>query len=96
MNRNKPATMQGIYMQVVDPKKIKKLMVVQEVSQRELARALGYKSHTHLRRVLDGTTKTVTPTKAAQIAAYFGVPMDDLFVPRVSTPAGQNTKGRAA
>src|SRR5690349_20663093 len=92
VNRHKPNRLQGVYMQVLDPKKIKKLMVVQEVSARQLAGALGYRSHAYIGRILRGEIKTVTPTKAAQISAYFGMPMDELFAPRVSSDTRQNGK----
>jgi transcriptional regulator with XRE-family HTH domain len=74
-------------MRVIDPKKIKKLMLVKqpEVSARELAEAVGYKSHSYVTRILRGEIKTVTPERAARIARYLEVGVDDLFVARLST-----------
>jgi plasmid maintenance system antidote protein VapI len=83
-------------MQVKDPKKIRKLMVLEDVSARGLAKELGYASPTHFRRVLDGEIKTMTPDKAARLARRLGVGMDDLFVPRLSSDSGQNEKGHVA
>lgn len=85
-----------IYMRVLDPKKIKKLMVIQDVSRRELAAAAGWKSHGLLNRILAGEVTTLTPDRAARIARHLGVGLDDLFVARLSTDAGPTGKGRAA
>lgn len=75
-------------MQVIDPKRIAKLMAIQDVSQRTLARHAGFKSHAYMGRILRGEVKTIDPERAARIAAFFGVGMDDLFLPRVSSVAG--------
>lgn len=83
-------------MQVIDPRKIRKLMLIQDVSQRELSKAVGWDSHTYLGRILSGEIKTVTPEKAARIAHYFQVGIDDLFVTRASTDAGHDVKRRTA
>lgn len=83
-------------MRVIDPKRILKLMAIQDVSTRALAREVGYASPTHVRRILDGTHKTVTPERAARIARFLGVGIDDLFVPRLSTDARQTVKRGAA
>lgn len=83
-------------MRVIDPKKIRKLMTIQEVSARTLAEEVGYSSHSYITRILRGEIKTVTPERAARIARYFGVGIDDLFVPRLSTDAGRTDKRSAA
>lgn len=83
-------------MRVHDPKKIKKLMVIQGVSARDLAKAVGYKSHAYITRILRGEISTVTPERAARIANFLQVGVDDLFVARLSTDAQQNVKGRVA
>lgn len=85
-----------IYMQVLDPKKIRKLMLIQEVTQRQLAEAAGWKSHSYVARLLTGEISTVTPDRAARIARFFGVGVDDLFVPRLSTDDGHPDKRRAS
>lgn len=81
-----------IFMRVKDPKKIAKLMVIQEVSRRDLAAAAGWASHSYVNRILDGTITTVTPDRAARIARFFKVGMDDLFVARLSTDSARNVK----
>lgn len=83
-------------MRVIDPKKILKLMVIQDVSARALAEAVGYASHSYVTRILRGEIKTVTPDRAARIASHFGVGMDDLFVGRLSTDAGPSVKKKGA
>jgi transcriptional regulator with XRE-family HTH domain len=81
-----------------DLKKLKTLLVIQEVSGRQLAKAAGYSSHTYMCRLLRGEVKSLDPTAALRIANFLGVPLEDLFVVRVSTPAGRNgqSRGRAA
>jgi transcriptional regulator with XRE-family HTH domain len=85
-------------MRVLDPKKIVKLMVIQEVTQRELAEAVwGPKaSHSYLGRILRGEIKSVTPDRAARIAEYLGVGLDDLFVARLSSDTPRNGKRKVA
>lgn len=85
-------------MRVLDPRKIRKLMLIQDVTQRGLAEAAGWKSHSYVSRLLDGEITTVTPDRAARIARHLGVGLDDLFVSRLSTDARQTDKrrGRAA
>lgn len=84
-------------MQVIDLKKIQKLMVIQDVSARQLAEAVGYASHSYVTRILRGEITTVTPDRAARIARFFGVGIDDLFVPRLSSDTGRTRKsGNAA
>lgn len=79
-------------MRVIDRKKISKLLLIQDVSQRQLAEAAGWASHSYVARILDGTISTVTPDRAARIARFFGVGIDDLFVPRLSTDDGLTGK----
>jgi transcriptional regulator with XRE-family HTH domain len=85
-----------IYMRVRDPKQIKKLMVIQEVTTRQLASAAGYQTHSYITRILRGEIKTVTPDRAARIAHFFGVGVDDLFVARLSSDAGPTVQKRAS
>lgn len=83
-------------MRVLDPRKIRKLMLIQDVTQRELAKAAGWESHSYVARILGGEIKTVTPDRAARIATHLGVGMDDLFVPRLSSDGGPTVKRGAA
>ena len=79
-------------MRVIDPKRIKTLMVIKDISVRALATKVGYQSHAYLGRVLRGDIKNVTPEKAARIAAVLEVGVDDLFVARLSSDAEQSAK----
>jgi transcriptional regulator with XRE-family HTH domain len=79
-------------MRVSDPKRILKLMAIQDVSARTLAEAVGYRSHSYVQRILRGEITTVTPERAARIARFFGVGVDDLFVPRLSSDASPTVK----
>lgn len=75
-------------MELIDSKKLRKLMVIQDVSQRELAIAAGYKTHSYLGRLLRGDVKTLNTDPALRIAHYLGVPSDDLFLTKMSTDSG--------
>jgi transcriptional regulator with XRE-family HTH domain len=55
------------------------------VSQRELARAAGWRSHTYMRRLISGEAKTLNTDPALRIAHYLHLDVDDLFVTRVTT-----------
>ena len=61
-------------MRVIDPKRIRKLMLIQEVSQREPAEAAGWRNgHSFATRLLSGEVRTVTPEKAARMSHFFEV-----------------------
>lgn len=81
-------------------KRLAKLMLIQEVTHRQLAEAAGWKAHSYVGRLLRGEVKTLEPEPALRIANFLGVGVDDLFVPRVSTDgvqvAPQRRAGRAA
>lgn len=83
-------------MQLLDRKKLAKLMAIQEVSQREVATAAGWKSHSYLGRLLRGEVNTLDIEAAVRIAHFFGVGTDDLFVARSSSESRQSVKSRAA
>lgn len=88
-----------VYMQLRDRKKLARLMIVQEISQRELASAAGWKSHSYLGRLLRGEVKTLGTDPALRIAHKLMVPVDDLFQVRVDRIAGvqrQKSKPTAA
>lgn len=84
-------------MTLKDYKQLAKLMVIQGVSARQLAKAAGWKSHSYMNRLLKGEVKTLEVEPAVRIAKYLGVGIDDLFVARVSSESGKNAqRGRAA
>lgn len=61
------------------------LMFKTNTSQRALADAIGWGSHSYLGRLLRGEESTLSTDAAVRIAHYFDVGVDDLFVPRSST-----------
>ena len=87
-----------VYMLVKDRKKLARLIEIQEVSKRQVARAAGWKSHTYLLRLLNGTATTLEPEHAVRIATFLHVDLYDLFLPKVSSGSGQlvQQKGKAA
>jgi transcriptional regulator with XRE-family HTH domain len=86
-----------IWMKLTDRKRLAKLMAIQGVSARGLARAAGWKSHSYMNRLLAGEVDTLEVEPAVRIARYLGVGTDDLFVARVSSDARQTVKrGRVA
>lgn len=68
-------------------KRLLTLMVVQGKSQRDVAAAAGWRSHSYLGRILRGDVDTLDNDAAVRIAHYFGVGVDDLFVTRSSSTA---------
>lgn len=69
------------------PRRIKGTLMIKGRSQRWLAAECGFRSHTYIGRILAGEETTVAPDTAVKIAAVLEIPLDDLFVPRVSTAA---------
>jgi transcriptional regulator with XRE-family HTH domain len=68
-------------------KGLKTLMVVQDVSQRRLAKEAGYKSHAYMGRLMRGEVDTLEPEAALRIARFLQVDAGFLFAPRSSIGA---------
>jgi transcriptional regulator with XRE-family HTH domain len=83
-------------MKLIDRKRLAKLMAIQGVSARQLAKAAGWKSHSYMNRLLNGEVSNLEPEPAVRIARHLGVGVDDLFMPRLSTDAAHSVKGRVA
>jgi transcriptional regulator with XRE-family HTH domain len=83
-------------MVLTDRKKLAKLMVIQGVSQRDLAKAAGWRSHSYLGRLLRGEVATLDLEPAVRIAMHLGVGTDDLFMSRASTDGGRIVTQRSA
>jgi transcriptional regulator with XRE-family HTH domain len=79
-------------MKLIDRKRLAKLMAIQGVSARQLAKAAGWKSHSYMNRLLKGTVSSLEPEPAVRIARHLGVGVDDLFMPRLSTDTAHNAK----
>lgn len=86
-----------LYMEVRDHKKFASVVLVQGISQRELAESAGWVSHTYLGRLLRGEAKTLSDEAALRIAHKLGMPVDMLFLTVVSEKTGQavQTKSHA-
>lgn len=96
MSASKKAPLGEVWMQVRDLKMIHKLMVIQRASQRDLAKAAGYKSHAYMGRILRGEVDTLDPEAAVRISKFFGVGVDDLFLVRASSDNGRNAQRMTA
>lgn len=93
---HEPLPIGELWMLLRDHKKLARLMVIQEVSQRQLAAAAGWKSHSYLGRLLRGKVKSLEPEAALRIAEYLRVPVDDLFAIKVSKIPGRSGQKEAA
>jgi transcriptional regulator with XRE-family HTH domain len=83
-------------MHVRDLRKLKRLLVIHDVSARQLAVGAGYASHTSVNRLLAGTATSVPDDKAKAIARYLHVEVDDLFVPETSSVTRRSAKAQRA
>lgn len=66
------------------------------LSARRLSESMGWKSHTYAQRILRGQVRSVSTDTASRIAYLLGVPVDLLFMPKVSGNAGGNVKEKVA
>lgn len=91
------STLGDVWMIVRDLKRLQTLAVIQEVSHRDIAKAVwGNKSHSYVSRIMRGDVRSLTPEAAVRWAAFFGVAVDDLFVARASNNPRRSDEGRAA
>lgn len=81
-------------MQVRDLKKLRTLVVIQELSHRDIAEAAGWRSHSYVSRLLRGEVTTLRAEPAVAIAKLLGCPMEDLFFTRTSDNHGHNIRGQ--
>lgn len=80
---SKPQLIGDLWMELRDRKKLQRLMIVQEVSNRRLAKIAGWKSHSYMNRLVSGQVKTLEPEPALRIAKFLGVGVEDLFLTKV-------------
>ena len=83
-------------MKLIDRKRLAKIMAIQGVSARQLAKAAGWASHSYMNRLLSGAEDTLKAEPAVRIAAYLGVGVDDLFMARTSSDRREIGKRRVA
>lgn len=85
-----PFPLGELYMKLRDRKRLQRLMIVQGVSARALAREAGWKSHSYMNRLLNGEVETLAPEPALRIAHHLGVGVEDLFLTKVERSAHQS------
>lgn len=83
-----------LFMILKDRKQLASVMIVQGISQRELAKSIGWKSHSYLGRLLRGEVKTLDGDAALRIAHKLGLPVDMLFLTRVSEKSGPSIRNK--
>jgi transcriptional regulator with XRE-family HTH domain len=83
-------------MQVRDHRKLARLALIQDASHRQIAEAVGWKSHSYVGRILRGQVKSVDPEAAVRMCHFFGVAVDDFFMSRSSKNPGRSNQDRAA
>lgn len=88
------STIGAMWMELIDRDKLARRMKQMGVSQRELARAAGWKSHTYMRRLLTGEASTLNTDPALRIAHYLHLDVDDVFVTRVDSPGARPVSHR--
>lgn len=71
-------------MKVKDAELLRRLMESKGFTARQMSRDLGWSSHSYMNRILTGKVTTVTPDSAMKIAYLLQIPVDLIFVPRVS------------
>lgn len=90
MATNNPIT--ELYMLVKDADLIRRLIESKGLTARQISRDMGWTSHSYFNRVLNGQVRSVTPDAAVKIAYLLQVPVDLIFVPRVSGETRQNVR----
>lgn len=85
-----------LWMHLRDHKKLASILVIQDVTHRQLAQAAGWKSHSYVGRLTRGEVKSLEPEAALRIAKFLGLPVDDLFLIKMSTQTGRTGQKDAA
>lgn len=78
-------------MVVKNLKLLRRLIAIQELTLTDVANAAGWKAHSYVARLLSGEATTLKVEPATLIAKKLGVPVDELFVLKVASSAGQPT-----
>lgn len=92
----KTAQLPEVWMRLHDRKRLAKIMAIQGVSARQLADRVGYRSHAYITRLLRGEINNLPAERAARVALYLGVGVDDLFMPEGSSGARHSDHRRSA
>jgi transcriptional regulator with XRE-family HTH domain len=83
-------------MLVRDWRKLARLALIQGATHRQIAEAIGWKSHTYVGRILRGEIRTMDPASAVRLCHYFGVAVDDFFMTKSSRNPGRSVNERVA
>lgn len=75
-----------------DRKLLARLIVLQDWSVRGLATASGFRSHSYLNRMVHGKVRSCSAERATALAHNLGVPLDSLFLTRMSTDPEQSSR----
>lgn len=73
-----------------DARKLRRLMISEGVSHRELASAAGYKAHSYISRLARGEVNSLDDVAALRIAHRLRVAVDVLFLPDTSSNSGRD------
>lgn len=85
-----------VWMLVRDWRKLARLALIQGATHRQIASAVGWKSHTYVGRILRGEVRTMDPEAAVRFCHFFGVAVDDFFMTRSSRNPGRDVPASAA
>lgn len=77
-------------------KRLAKMILINEITHRQLASAVGWKSHGMVAHLLSGRRSGVDPASAVAIARYLGVDVSDLFMTEIPAMDCQRKSGNAA
>lgn len=72
-----------------DRRKLARLMTIQDVTHRDLARVAGYSAHSYISRLVRGEVTSLRTDPALRIAHHLNVAVEDLFLPGASSEDGQ-------
>lgn len=78
-----------LWMEVRDLEMLQSLKIVRKVSNRDLAKIAGYKSHSYMNKIMKGDATTLNPEPALRLAKFFQVGVEYLFSTEVSTNPAQ-------
>lgn len=94
--RSTDTSLGEVWMQVRDHRKLARLAVIQELTHRQIAEAIGWKSHSYVGRIMRGKIHTIDPEAAVRWAHLLGVAVDDIFLTRSSRNPRRNVQTDAA
>lgn len=85
----------GTWMRLHSGSLLRELMNTKRLSNADVAMSAGV-GRTFISALVNGRRTSCSPKVAERIAERLEVPLEVLFVPRVSAASGQNNKRRAA